>query len=127
MKIYTKKAPKVLGPYSQGIKINNFLIISGQIPIDPITEKIPKKISDQTLLVLKNIKSIILKAKFHIKNIIKTTIFTTKLNQIHKINKMYEFFFKKNKISIFPARSCVEVSKLPLNVKIEIESISLKK
>ncbi|CAL4322105.1 Rid family detoxifying hydrolase [Buchnera aphidicola] len=127
MQIYTKKAPPVLGPYSQGIKINNLLITSGQIPINPKTKMIPKKIFDQTTLVLENIKSIILASNFHIKNIVKTTIFTTRLDKIHKINGAYENFFIKNKVSIFPARSCVEVSKLPLNVKIEIEAISYKK
>jgi 2-iminobutanoate/2-iminopropanoate deaminase len=127
MQIHTKKAPEVLGPYSQGIKIKNLLIISGQIPIDPIKKKIPKKIFDQTILVLRNIKKIILKANFDFKDIIKTTIFTTKLKKINEINHAYKKFFIDNTVPIFPARSCVEVSKLPLNVQIEIESIAYKK
>ncbi|NIH41087.1 MAG: hypothetical protein G8D27_00845 [Buchnera aphidicola (Periphyllus aceris)] len=125
MKIFTKNAPKPIGPYSQAIKIKNLLMISGQIPIDPISKKIPKKIYCQTLLSLKNIEEIIKKSKFTIKNIIKTTIFTTNIDKFKKINLAYENFFKK-KISFFPARSCVQVSKLPKNVKIEIEAIIYK-
>lgn len=126
MKIYTKKAPKPIGPYSQAIKTKNLLMISGQIPIHVNSKEIPKKIYNQTLLVLNNIKEIIKKTDFKIKNIIKTTIFTTNLNKIKIINSAYEKFFK-NKLLRFPARSCVEVSKLPKNVKIEIEAIVYKK
>ncbi|CAL4322002.1 2-iminobutanoate/2-iminopropanoate deaminase [Buchnera aphidicola (Periphyllus testudinaceus)] len=126
MKIYTKKSPNPIGPYSQAIQTKNLLMISGQIPIDSISNKIPKKMYDQTFLVLKNIYEIIKKTNFKLKNIVKTTIFTTNLNKIKTINFAYETFFKK-KISIFPARSCVEVSKLPKNVQIEIEAIAYKK
>ncbi|NIH16581.1 MAG: hypothetical protein G8D24_00745 [Buchnera aphidicola (Periphyllus lyropictus)] len=127
MKIYSKNAPNPIGPYSQAIKKNGFLMISGQIPIHPILNTIPKKISNQTNLILKNIEIILKKAKFKIKDIIKTTIFTTNLNKINNINYEYEKFFINKKIFIFPARSCVEVSKLPKNVKIEIEAIAYKK
>ncbi|WP_414734424.1 Rid family detoxifying hydrolase [Buchnera aphidicola] len=127
MKIYTKNAPKVFGPYSQAIKINNLLMISGQIPVDCKTENIPNNITSQTSLVLKNIKAIIKKSNFSIKNIIKTTIFTTCLDKINDINRIYENFFIQENILIFPARTCIEVSKLPKNVQIEIEVIALKK
>ena len=75
MKIYTKHAPKVFGPYSQAIKINKLLMISGQIPVDSISKSIPNNIIDQTLLVLNHIKSIIKISNFSVKDIIKTTIF----------------------------------------------------
>ncbi|CAL4322311.1 2-iminobutanoate/2-iminopropanoate deaminase [Buchnera aphidicola (Chaitophorus populicola)] len=126
MKIHTKNAPKVFGPYSQAIKINNLLMISGQIPVDKISENIPKKIIDQTFLALNNIKAIIKKSDFSIKDIIKTTIFTTCLNKINEINYAYKNFFIQENVLTFPARSCIEISKLPKNVKIEIEAIAFK-
>ncbi|MBZ2279761.1 hypothetical protein K4105_04415, partial [Buchnera aphidicola] len=88
--------------------------------------KIPKSIKEQTRIILINIKSIIQAAKLEIKNIIKTTIFTTNLKNFDKINETYEKFFIDN-ISPFPARSCVEVKALPKNVKIEIAAIAYYK
>ncbi|AWH90424.1 hypothetical protein DD681_01190 [Buchnera aphidicola (Melanaphis sacchari)] len=123
--ITTKKAPKPIGPYSQGIMKNNFLFISGQIPIDVRSGCIPNNISEQTHVVLTNIKSIILKANYQMKDIVKITIFTTHLKKIQIINEIYEKFFTDNQ-SFYPARSCVEVRELPKNVKIEIEAIAIK-
>lgn len=124
--INTKNAPQPIGPYSQAIKIDNFIILSGQIPIDVVSNHIPDNIAEQTYLVLKNIKSILIDAGFQVKNIIKTTVFTTNLKKINIINEIYTKFFIENK-SNFPTRSCVEVQALPKNVKIEIETIALKK
>jgi 2-iminobutanoate/2-iminopropanoate deaminase len=124
--IKTKKAPKPIGPYSQAIKIDNFIILSGQIPVDVISNHIPENIAEQTYLVLVNIKSILSYAGFQIKDIIKTTVFTTNLKKIDIINEIYMKFFIENK-SEFPARSCVEVKALPKNVKIEIEAMAVKK
>ncbi|CAL4321515.1 Rid family detoxifying hydrolase [Buchnera aphidicola] len=127
MKIFNKKAPHPIGPYSQGIKINNILMISGQIPIEKNNSIKTKKIFLQTKIVLNNIKKILKSSKMKVKNIVKTTIFTTKLNKIKEINKAYEKFFLKNNTLNFPARSCIEVKKLPKNSKIEIEAIAIKK
>ncbi|AHG60017.1 Rid family detoxifying hydrolase [Buchnera aphidicola] len=124
--INTKNAPQPIGPYSQAIQVNNILILSGQIPIDVVSNYIPQNISEQTYLVLVNIKAILTQAKFQIKDIIKTTIFTTDLKKIDIINEIYTKFFIDNK-SEFPARSCVEVKSLPKNVKIEIEAIAYQK
>ncbi|QNS02044.1 MAG: hypothetical protein ICW73_01100 [Buchnera aphidicola (Pentalonia nigronervosa)] len=121
--IHTKNAPKPIGPYSQAIQINNIIMLSGQIPIDIISGKIPDKIEDQTYIVLKNIKNILKSVNLEIKNIIKMTIFTTDLKKINAINKIYENFFIKN-MSHFPARSCIEVQALPKNSKIEIDAIA---
>lgn len=123
--INTKNAPKPIGPYSQAIQVENIIFISGQIPIDIISRHIPKNISEQTYIVLKNIKSIIVASGFEVKNIVKTTIFTTNLKEINIINEIYKKFFIDNQAD-FPARSCVEVKTLPKNVKIEIEAIALK-
>ncbi|MCU4136861.1 hypothetical protein D9V77_01850 [Buchnera aphidicola (Sitobion avenae)] len=124
--INTKNAPKPIGPYSQAIKIDDFIILSGQIPIDVTSNHIPDNISEQTYLVLNNIKSILTDAGFKVKNIVKTTVFTTNLEKINIINEIYKKFFIDNK-SNFPARSCIEVQALPKNVKIEIEAIACKK
>jgi len=123
--VNTENAPKPIGPYSQAIKNGNFLMISGQIPIDVQSGHIPDNISEQTYVVLKNMKSIIIAAGYNVQDIIKITIFTTNLKKIHIINEIYEKFFINNK-SLFPARSCVEVCKLPKNVKIEMEAIAFQ-
>ncbi|QJC29453.1 hypothetical protein GJT83_00790 [Enterobacteriaceae endosymbiont of Plateumaris pusilla] len=124
--IYTKKAPIPIGSYVQGIVFNNIIITSGQIPINPINNKIDSNnIEKQTVQVLKNIKSIIDKANFSIKNIVKTTIFLINLDDFNIINNIYKNFFIQNNAH-FPARTCVEVSRLPLNSKIEIEAIAMK-
>ncbi|WP_295164328.1 Rid family detoxifying hydrolase [uncultured Buchnera sp.] len=124
--VNTENAPKPIGPYSQAIKNKHFLITSGQIPIDVKSGYIPDNISEQTYIVLKNIKSIVIASEYKIQDIIKITIFTTNLKKIHIINEIYEKFFIDNK-SLFPARSCVEVQKLPKNVKIEMEAMAFKK
>lgn len=124
--INIKNAPKPIGPYSQAIKTKNITMISGQIGIDVISGQIPNSIAEQTYITLKNIKSILISSDLQVKNIIKTTIFTTNLKEINIINEIYEKFFLDNK-SEFPARSCVEVQALPKNVKIEIEAIAFKK
>lgn len=100
-------------------------MISGQIAINPINNKIPKNIDEQTKIVLNNIKTIIESKNLKIKNIVKTTIFTTKLHYINKINTIYKKFFEKYTKN-FPARTCVEVSKLPKNSIIEIDAIAIK-
>ncbi|QCO70927.1 Rid family detoxifying hydrolase [Buchnera aphidicola] len=124
--INTKNSPKPIGPYSQAIQIDNFIILSGQIPIDVVSNHIPENIAEQTYLVLKNIKSILVHSGFEVQNIIKTTVFTTNLKKIDIINEVYKKFFIDHK-SKFPARSCIEVQALPKNVKIEIEAIASKK
>ncbi|CAL4323297.1 Rid family detoxifying hydrolase [Buchnera aphidicola] len=121
--IDTKNAPHAIGPYSQAIKIDNFLIISGQIPIDIKSQKIPKNIKEQTNIVLKNIQSIIHAAGLEVKDIIKTTIFLTDLKNMHIVNDIYKKFFIENKAN-FPARSCVEISALPKDADIEIEAMA---
>ncbi|QCI19932.1 MAG: Rid family detoxifying hydrolase [Buchnera aphidicola (Brevicoryne brassicae)] len=124
--IKTKNAPKPIGPYSQAIKIDNFIMLSGQIPIDVKSNYIPKNIAEQTYVVLTNIKSILIESGFLVKDIIKTTVFTTELKKIDIINEIYMKFFLDND-SKFPARSCIEVQALPKNVKIEIEATAFKK
>ncbi|VFP79241.1 Rid family detoxifying hydrolase [Buchnera aphidicola] len=114
---------KIFGPYSPIFQINNLFFISGQIPIDKNTGIIPKKISEQTDLILMNIYFLLKNYKLKIKNIIKTTIFTTTMDKLKEINLSYKNFFDKY-TDKYPARSCIGVSELPKKVNIEIEAIA---
>ncbi len=120
-KILTEKAPLPVGPYSQGIKWRNFIFVSGQIPIDPKTNKIVEgDISIQTEQVIKNIKNILTEAGADIDNIVKTTVFLKNLKDFEKMNEVYSRYFKNK-----PARSTVEVSDLPKGALIEIEVLAI--
>ena len=118
--IKTSKAPVAIGPYSQAILINNMVFTSGQIPINPDTGEIPETIEEQTGQVLNNLKNLLEASGTSIEKVIKTTVFIKNMDDFSVINKIYESFFT----TPYPARSCVEVSKLPKNVLIEIEAIA---
>lgn len=123
--INTKNAPKAVGPYVQGIDLGKIIFVSGQIPIDPNNGLIKNDISNQVNQSLQNIKAILEKANLKINNIVKTTLFIIDFDDFEIINNIYENFFKMHKAN-FPARSCIEVSKLPKDVKIEIEAIAYR-
>jgi len=119
--IYTEKAPKPIGPYSQAIQAGNLLFLSGQIPIDPETGELFKgDIQGQTHQVLKNIKGILESQGLGMDDIIKINIFLKDLRDFGKVNEVYATYFLKNP----PARSTVQVSNLPRNAEIEIEAIA---
>ncbi len=120
-KIETKNAPKAIGPYSQAIKVNNMVFVSGQIPIDPLTGDIVKgDILEQANQSFKNIGEILKEAGLDFKNVVKTTVFLNDLNDFSIVNEIYSKYFISN-----PARSCVEVSKLPKGALIETEVIAI--
>ncbi len=120
--IFTNKAPKAIGPYSQAIKVGNFIFISGQIPIDPNTGEIVEgDIKEQTKRVLENIKGILESISCSLNNIVKTTVFLKNLDDFPSMNEVYGSYFPENP----PARSTVEVSRLPKGVNIEIEAIAV--
>jgi len=120
--INTPKAPQAIGPYSQAVKVNNIVYTSGQIPLDPQTmEIVSENIEEQTIQVLKNLEAVLEEAGSGIRNVIKTTLFIKDMNDFATVNTIYGEFFKDNK----PARSCVEVARLPKDVKVEIEAIAL--
>ncbi|PPI88616.1 reactive intermediate/imine deaminase [Candidatus Pantoea edessiphila] len=123
--INTKNAPIPIGPYVQGVDLGNIVITSGQIPINAITGMIDDQISKQTQQSLENIKSILEEAGLKVSNIVKTTVFLININEIDIVNSTYELFFIENKAK-FPARSCIEVNRLPKDVKIEIEAIAIR-
>lgn len=121
--INTKNAPQAIGPYSQAILVNNMLFVSGQIPLDPITmELISEDVEKQTDQVLKNVTAILDEAGFTLSDVVKTTLFIKDMNDFGKINAVYGKYFSSHK----PARACVEVSRLPKDVKVEMELIAIK-
>ena len=120
--VSTKKAPQAIGPYSQAIVINNLVYTSGQIPLNPETGVIASNdIEEQTKQVCLNISEILKAAGSHIDNTIKTTVFIKNMSDFAKVNAVYAKYFKNA-----PARSCVEVSKMPKDALIEIEVIAYK-
>ena len=120
--INTSNAPSAIGPYSQGVKAGNMLFISGQIPVNPISNEIPKTIEEQTKQSLENIKAILKEAGATLDSVVKTTVFLTDLNDFVKMNEVYATYFDGE---IKPARAAIEVSRLPKDVKIEIEAIAI--
>lgn len=121
--ISTNKAPAAVGPYSQGIKAGNLIYTSGQLPIVPETgELLREDIKKETLQSLKNVEAILVEAGATIEDIIKVNIYIRNMEDFPLINGVYEDFFGNHK----PARSLVEVSKLPKDGNIEIEAIAYK-
>jgi 2-iminobutanoate/2-iminopropanoate deaminase len=119
--IATKSAPKAIGPYSQAILIDKWLFISGQIPIDPVTnELIQGDIAKQTERVMENIKAIVENAGGTLNNIVKTTVYLKDLEEFPIVNETYAGYFPNDP----PARAIVEVSRLPKDVKVEIDAIA---
>ncbi len=118
--ISTSKAPGAIGPYSQGVKIGNLVYTSGQIPLNPIDGSMPSSIEDQTKQSLENCKAILEEAGTSLDNVIKTTVFLADMNDFVKMNEVYSTYFSTNP----PARSAVQVAKLPKDAQIEIEMIA---
>ncbi|BBQ54110.1 reactive intermediate/imine deaminase [Aeromonas veronii] len=121
--ITTKAAPGAIGPYVQATRIGNILYTSGQIPLDPVTGDIAEGIEAQTLRSPQNVKAIVEAAGGEVRNIFKTTVFVSDLNDFAAVNRVYNDFFTEHD-AMYPARSCVEVARLPKDVKIEIEAIA---
>lgn len=119
--ISTTSAPGAVGPYSQGIKTDSLIFVSGQMPIDPATGAVPEGIGEQTKQCLKNIESILKEGGSSLANVVKTVIFLADMNDFAVVNEEYAKVFAG---SDFPARSCVEVAKLPKDMPIEIEVIA---
>jgi 2-iminobutanoate/2-iminopropanoate deaminase len=118
----TEKAPAAVGPYSQGMKAENIIFTSGQLAIDPITGEIcTGDIQKETRMCLESVKAILETAHANLNNIVKITIFVTDMGNFSLINEVYAEYFTDHK----PARSLVEVSKLPKGGDIEIEAIAI--
>lgn len=118
--ISTNAAPAAIGPYSQAIRIGDFIFISGQIPVNPATGNIPEGIKAQTAQSIANIKAILAEAGISIDHVIKTTVFLADMSLFGEMNEIYGNEFT----SPYPARSAVAVKELPKQVLVEIETIA---
>lgn len=115
-------APKPIGPYSQAVRVDNTLYISGQIPLNPQTgELVLDSIEDATHRVLQNIQALVEVAGMQLSNVVKVSIFITDMNDFTKINAVYASYFSGD----YPARETVQVSALPMGVPIEISCIAM--
>jgi len=123
-KISSNNAPQPIGPYSQAIKMNNLLFISGQIAMHPNTGNLViNKIEDETELVMENLKNILLAANCSLNDVIKCSIFLSNMDDFEAVNKIYGQYFSDP----YPARETIEVKKLPKNVNVEISAIAMCK
>ncbi|WNJ96259.1 RidA family protein [Vibrio ruber] len=124
--IHTESAPAAIGPYVQGVDLGNLIMTSGQIPVNPVTGEVPVEIAAQARQSLENVKAIIESAGLTVANIVKMTVFVKDLGDFATVNEVYGQFFDEHNIANYPARSCVEVARLPKDVGIEIEAIAVR-
>lgn len=120
--ISTDKAPAAIGPYSQAIEVNGMVYTSGIIPVVPETGAIPEGSAAQAAQALTNLSNLLEAAGCSMADVIKTTVFIKEMNDFGAINEVYQTFFEGD----FPARSCVEVARLPKDVMLEIEAIACR-
>ncbi|WP_150466908.1 RidA family protein [Francisella sp. SYW-9] len=121
IKINTNNAPQAIGPYEQAIKVGGFVYTSGQIALRPDGSISGECIKEQTTQVMQNLKAVLEAAGSSLDKVIKATIFIKDMTEFTTINEIYSSFFNDN----FPARSCVEVARLPKDVRVEIEAIAI--
>jgi len=120
--IQTERAPKAIGPYSQAIQAVGFLFLSGQVPLDPKTGELVKgDIGQQTKQVLENIEGVLESQNLGMEDVVKATIFLKNIENFNQVNEVYSSYFPTSP----PARSTVEVARLPRDAEIEIEAIAL--
>ncbi|WP_182504019.1 RidA family protein [Peribacillus huizhouensis] len=121
--IHTNEAPAAIGPYSQGIIVNNLFFSSGQIPLTAEGEMVTGDVREQTHQVFNNLKAVLKEAGASLETVIKATVFIKSMDDFSSINEVYGEYFSTHK----PARSCVEVARLPKDALIEIEVVALVK
>ena len=120
--IATDKAPAAIGPYSQAIEVGNLIFTSGVIPVVPESGEIPQGAQAQADQALRNLSALLEASGTDMERVIKTTVFIKNMDDFGKINEIYAGYFT----GVFPARSCVEVARLPKDVLIEVEAIAEK-
>lgn len=121
--IATDKAPAAIGPYSQAIAVDGMVYTSGVIPVVPETGEIPEGSAAQAQQALTNLSNLLEAAGSGMQEVVKTTVFIKEMDDFGAINEVYQRFFPEP----YPARSCVEVARLPKDVMLEIEAVALKK
>jgi len=120
--IATNNAPSAIGPYSQAVQTANFIFLSGQLGVSPVTKKLAgETIESQTNQIFKNISAVLAAAGIGLSSVVKTTVFLKSMDDFAKMNGLYELNFGSHK----PARSTVQVAKLPLDALIEIECVAV--
>jgi 2-iminobutanoate/2-iminopropanoate deaminase len=119
-KVDTKKAPAAIGPYCQGIVTDRLFFSSGQIPLTPEGEMVNGSIEEQTHQVFSNLKAVLEEAGASLQTVVKATVFLKDMNTFAAFNEVYAEYFSEHK----PARSCVEVARLPKDALVEIEVIA---
>ncbi|MGF1763959.1 RidA family protein [Aliivibrio kagoshimensis] len=124
--LHTENAPAAIGPYVQGVDLGNMVFTSGQIPVNPVTGEVADDISEQARQSLENVKAVVESSGLTVKDIVKMTVFVKDLNDFGAVNEVYGNFFDQSGVENYPARSCVEVARLPKDVKIEIEAIAVR-
>ncbi|MEK5060597.1 reactive intermediate/imine deaminase [Paenibacillus sp. FSL H7-0326] len=121
--ISTENAPGAIGPYSQAVEAGGFIFTSGQLGINPQTGEFGDTVEEQARLSLENVKAILEAAGSSLDQVVKTTVFLKDMNDFARVNEVYSSFFNQP----YPARSAVEVARLPKDALVEIETITLKK
>ncbi len=120
--VKTDKAPKAIGPYSQGIVANGFIFASGQIPIIPASGELQTgTIEDQTRQALQNLGAVLEAAGSSLQDVVKATVFLQDMNDFSRMNAVYQEFFK----APYPARAAIQVARLPRDVKVEVEAVAV--
>ncbi|ETT78749.1 RidA family protein [Paenibacillus sp. FSL R7-277] len=121
--VATKKAPGAIGPYSQAIVAGNWVYTSGQLGMDPETAELPGSVQEQARQSLNNVKAILEEAGASMDQVVKTTVYLKDMNDFAAVNEVYSTFFTEP----YPARSAVEVARLPKDALVEIEAVARKK
>ncbi len=120
--VSTDKAPAAIGPYSQAIETDNLVYTSGVIPVDPATGLIPEGVEAQADQIFRNLSALLQASGTDMEKVIKTTVFIKEMDDFNTINEIYAKYFT----GVFPARSCVEVARLPKDVLLEVEAVAEK-
>lgn len=120
--ISSPSAPKAVGPYSQAVEAGGVLYISGQLPVNPIDGTVPATVEEQTAQSLENIKAILSEAGYTLDDVVKSTVLLDSMDDFGAMNAVYAEYYTKD----MPARVCYEVARLPLGVKVEIDTIAVK-
>ncbi len=120
--INSKNAPAAVGPYSQAVEAGGTLYISGQLPVNPVSNSVPQSIEEQTAQSLANVEAILTEAGYSKSDVVKSTVLLSSMDDFAAMNGVYASFYGEP----FPARVCYQVAKLPLGVKVEIETIAVK-
>lgn len=119
--VTTEQAPAAIGPYSQAVKANGFLFISGQLPVNPANGSLPAAVDDQARQSLDNVMAILASQGLTAGDTVKTTVFLKDMNDFAAVNAVYAQYFTGD----FPARACVEVARLPKDALVEIEAVAV--